>query len=150
MLRTHENIAAARSVAKTAAERVAGTVAGGVLGLAVRATAEYVDTAYEFLLYGTAAGLVGAFAAWLSFKLPQGAYAAKLLVITFLLVFAGADSVVRRPRGRARRGHCVRRCVTVRASVWASEREVDPSSRCPPAPHQVHTAHRLALPPACL
>ena len=82
-------------MAKTAAERVLGTIAGGFIGLAVRATAEQVKTAYEFLLYGGAAGLVGVLAAWLSFKLPQGAYAAKLLVITFLLVFAGSDSVVR-------------------------------------------------------
>ena len=83
------------SVAKTAAERVAGTVTGGFMGLAIRAIGEQVNTDFEFLWYAAAAGGVGALGVWASAALPQGGSSGKLLVITFLLVFAGSDSVVR-------------------------------------------------------
>ena len=83
------------SVAKTAAERTLGTVIGGVTGLAVRAAGELVESRFEWLLYGFAAACIGAIGVYLQDVVPQGAGAAKLLVITFMLVFAGADSVVR-------------------------------------------------------
>jgi hypothetical protein len=87
---------AARSVAKTATERVIGTITGGILGFTVRAAGELVDTRHEFLLYAAAAAAVGGMGVYLQDAMPQAAGAAKLLVITFLLVFAGSDSIVRR------------------------------------------------------
>jgi hypothetical protein len=83
------------SVAKTAAERVAGTITGGITGFLIRAIGEVIDTNYEFLWYAMAAGGVGVLGVWLTAALPQGGSVGKLLVITFLLVFAGSDSVVR-------------------------------------------------------
>ena len=84
------------SVAKTAAERVTGTMVGGLAGLLVRIVGEQVAPTWEWLVYGLAAGAVGFAGTWVGDMLAQG-QSAKLFVLTFLLVFAGSDSVVCSP-----------------------------------------------------
>lgn len=55
-----------------------------------------VNTSYEWLMYGIAAGAIGCMGIWLGEVLDLGT-SAKLFTITFLLVFAGGKNPVRPP-----------------------------------------------------
>jgi hypothetical protein len=90
---------------------VAGTIVGGITGFIVRVIGERIDTDYEWLLYGCTAGAIGFVGIWLGEILAQG-QSAKLLVLTFLLVFAGSETVVRfaLPCSWWRRSLCVGGC----------------------------------------
>ena len=53
-----------------------------------------MDTSYEWLTYGAAAGVIGGAGIWLGEVLGLGT-SAKLFTITFMLVFAGGKNPVR-------------------------------------------------------
>ena len=88
------HVAIACSVANTAFERILGTIVGGLTGFVVRCIGEYIYTPYEWIMYGLAAGGIGAAGIWLGEMLDLGT-SGKLLTITFLLVFAGGTNPVR-------------------------------------------------------
>lgn len=83
-------------LAQTSLERVLGTIIGGVTGLAVYWLSTPVATEWEWALYSVTAGLFGWTAVWLGHKFSLN-YSFKLAVITFLLVFAGAENMVQLP-----------------------------------------------------
>lgn len=84
----------ARRVASTCVERVLGTVMGGITGFVVYCVSKRLDTLDTLLLLGITAGGVGMLSVWGGHLLRLN-YSAKLFTLTFLLVFAGADDVVR-------------------------------------------------------
>eukprot|EP00892_Ulva_mutabilis_P008559 jgi/Ulvmu1/6075/UM027_0053.1 len=79
-------------LAQTSLERVLGTIIGGFTGLAVFWLSTPVATEWEWALYSITAGLFGWTAVWMGHKFSLN-YSFKLAVITFLLVFAGAENM---------------------------------------------------------
>jgi uncharacterized membrane protein YccC len=81
-------------LAQTSLERVLGTIIGGLCGFAVCWLADPVPKKWEWTVYSFLAASFGWVAVWMGHRLALN-YSFKLAVITFILVFAGADDLVR-------------------------------------------------------